>query len=102
MMRSALIATLFSATFALSACDSPSPQFMRGERFEAAVDGSTFTIWRQGDAVEVYRTSPEMLPRVSEVFAKAEVAIRRTTGCGVATGSMAGDAALMKARLDCG
>jgi len=74
---------------------------MRGERFEAEVEGSRFTIWRQADAVEVYRTSTEILPRVSSVFAKAETAIRLVTGCGVATGSMVGDAALMTAELDC-
>jgi hypothetical protein len=75
---------------------------MQAERLEAEVEGSRFTIWRQGESVEVYRTSPEMLPRLSEVFAKAEVAIRQVTGCAVATGSMVGDAALMKAELDCG
>lgn len=86
----------------LAGCDSPSPQFMRGERFEAEVDGSRFTIWRQGDAVEIYRTSPEVLPRMSAVFAKAEVAVRQTTGCAIASGSFKGDAALMTAGLDCG
>lgn len=92
---------LFAAAL-LAGCDSPSPQFMRGERYEAEVSGSRFTVWRQGDAVEIYRTSPEVLPRMSEVFAKAEVAVRQTTGCAVASGSFKGDAALMTAALDCG
>lgn len=86
---------------AVSACDSPSPRLMRGERHTLEVDGSTFTVWRRGEEVEVYRTSVEFMPRMSEVFAKAETAIRQATGCAVVPGSLAGDAALMVAELDC-
>jgi len=86
----------------LAACASPSPQMMRGQKFQAKVAGSSFTIWRSGDAVEIYRTSPEMIPRLSEVMAKASVAVSRVTGCAVKQGSLAGDAALMTAKLDCG
>ena len=86
----------------LAACASPSPQMMRGERLQTVVDGSRFTLYRKGDAVEIYRTSPEMLPRLSEVMAKAEIAVTRTTGCAVKSGSLRGDAALMTAQLDCG
>lgn len=85
----------------LAACASPSPQMMRGEKLQTEVAGSRFTIWRKGEMVEIYRTSPEMLPRLSEVMAKAEIAVTRTTGCAVKPGSLAGDAALMTARLDC-
>jgi len=86
----------------LAACASPSPQLMRGQKLEAEVAGSRFTIWRKGEMVEIYRTSPEMLPRLSEVMAKAEIAVTRVTGCAVTSGSLAGDAALMTATLDCG
>jgi len=93
---------VFAALFVgLAACDSPSPRMMSGERQEVAISGSTFTVYRKGTEVEVYRTSPEMLPRLSEVFAKAEQAIRQTTGCAVKDGSLVGDAALIRARLDC-
>ena len=86
----------------LAACASPSPQMMRGEKIQTEVAGSRFTIWRKGEMVEIYRTSPEMLPRASEVMAKAEIAVTRATGCAVKSGSLAGDAALMTATLDCG
>jgi len=101
MIRISHLSPILFLVTLLAGCDSPSPQFMRGERFEAEVEGSRFTIWRQGEAVEIYRTSPEVLPRMSEVFAKAEAAVRQTTGCGIDSGSFKGDAALMIAALDC-
>ena len=70
------------------------------------VDGAGFlndiTIWQNGEMVEIYRTSPEALPRLSEVMAKAATAVEQVTGCRVREGSLVGDAALMKATLDCG
>jgi hypothetical protein len=102
MITGTRLSPLLFAAALLAGCDSPSPQFMRGERFEAEVEGSRFTIWRQGEAVEIYRTSPEVLPRMSEVFAKAATAVRQTTGCGIAPDTFKGDAALMTAALDCG
>ncbi len=86
----------------LAACASPSPQLMRGQKHEAEVGGSRFTIWQKGEIVEIYRTSPEMMPKLSQVMAKAAIAVVRVTGCAVREGSMVGDAALMKAELDCG
>lgn len=85
----------------LAACASPSPQMMRAQKHEAEVGGSRFTIWQKGEMVEIYRTSPEMLPRLSEVMAKAAVAVEQLTGCPVREGSLVGDAALMKATLAC-
>lgn len=103
-MRFPLINLAFLAglALALSACASPSPRMMAGEHHKTVVSGTAFTVFRKGDEVEVYRTTPEMLPRLSDVFAKAEIAIRQTTGCAVRNGSLVGDAALMTAILDCG
>ncbi len=86
----------------LAACASPSPQLMRGTKHQAEVGGSQFTIWQKGDVVEIYRTSPEALPRLSAVMAKAAIAVEQVTGCPVRAGSLVGDAALMTATLDCG
>lgn len=102
-MRFHLIApTILALAAGLAGCASPSPQMMSGERHEIVIAGSAFTVFRKGDDVEVYRTSPEMVPSRSEVLAKAEQAIRLATGCAVEHGSLVGDAALMKARLSCG
>lgn len=102
-MRFPSIIPVFLAglALALSACASPSPRMMSGEHHEIVVSGTAFTVFRKGDEVEVYRTTPEFLPHLSEVFAKAEVAIRQATGCRVRDGSLTGDAALMTALLDC-
>lgn len=102
-MRALWIIPLFSSLFMpLAGCDSPSPRMMGGERQEVVVAGSAFTVYRVGDAVEIYRTSPEFMPRLGEVVAKAGEAVRRATGCPVKDGSMVGDAALLRATLDCG
>ncbi|WP_281840849.1 hypothetical protein [Sinisalibacter aestuarii] len=74
---------------------------MGGERQTVIVEGTGFTVHRKGSAVEVYRTTPELMPRLSVVFARAETAIRQATGCAVVPGTLVGDAALMKAALDC-
>lgn len=87
---------------ALSGCDSPSPRMMAGERQEIMIEGTAFTVYRSGDEVEVYRTTAQVMPRRSIVFARADRAIRQATGCAVKDGSMVGDAALMRATLVCG
>lgn len=97
-MRRLLCLTLL----ALAACNSPSPEFMDGLHREIEVEGSRYSVWRVGDEVEVIRTSPEMLPRLSVVLERAEKAIVLATGCRVRKGSMKGDQSLIKARLACG
>ncbi len=86
----------------LSACASPSPRMMGGQKHEIEVAGSRFVIWQKADSVEIYRTSMEMMPHLSEVMSKAAIAVTRTTGCKIRKGSLAGDAALMTAKLACG
>ncbi len=66
------------------------------------IGGSRFAVYRRDNKVEVYRISREMLPRRSEVLAKAELAIRQATGCDIRKNSLKGDQALMKATLACG
>ncbi len=85
----------------LTACDSPSPAFMHAEKTVVEIDGSRFSVHRRGDRVEVYRVSPEWLPRLSEVLARARRAIEQATGCPVADGSLSGDHALIRAELNC-
>lgn len=86
----------------LTGCDSPSPRFAQGTRYEASADGSDFTFYRLGEEVEIYRISPEALPGRSATFAKAAIAVHTATGCDVVPGSMSGDAALMMAEIICG
>lgn len=94
-------AILFALSLPLAGCDSPSPRFAGAERHEVRVGGSTFTVFRKDDEVEVYRTSMEVLPRLSVVLANAQTAIVQGTGCAVREGSLTGDPALIRARLNC-
>jgi hypothetical protein len=64
-------------------------------------NGSSFTVFQRGDEVEAYRTSREWLPRQSEVFLAAEIAIEKATGCTVRARSMTGDQAIVRARVLC-
>ncbi len=99
MPRKSLPMLLFAA---LGACDSPSPAFMGAEKTAVEIDGSRFVVHRRENRVEVYRVSHEVLPRASEVLARAELAIRQATGCPIRKNSLKGDQALMKATLACG
>ena len=85
----------------LSACDSPSMAFQGTPGTRVEIGGSTFSVHRREDRVEVYRVSVEMLPNRAEVLAKAELAIEQATGCKVWKGTLKGDQALIKARLAC-
>lgn len=68
---------------------------------EVEVEGSLFAVHRRGADVEVYRVSFEPLPRLETVLARALTAIETATGCGVAPGSLSGDQALIRARVEC-
>ena len=85
----------------LTACASPSPRFMGGERTEITIEGMAFTVFRRGSEVEVYRTGFAVLPRQRDVFTRAITAIETATGCRVRPRSMTGDAALVRASIDC-
>ena len=86
----------------LASCDSPSVAFMGAQKTVVTIEGSTFSVHRREDLVEVYRTSFEMLPSLPRVLRNAELAIVQATGCKVRSGSLQGDQALIKARLNCG
>lgn len=93
---------LLLIVLSLAGCNSPSPRFMDSPHQDVTLEGSRFSVWRDGDRVEVIRISPEALPRLSVVLARAEVAIERTTGCRVWSGTLKGDQSVVTARLACG
>lgn len=95
------IAVLIGGIAMLTACDMPHPAFSGAEKQVVTVEGSTFSIYRRADWVEVYRTSFEALPRPEDVQRKARVAIMQATGCDIQPGTMTGDQALMRVQLDC-
>lgn len=92
--------TLLLAVAALSACALPSPRYIGTEAREVSVGGMTFRVYRRADEVEVHRSGGG-LPRKSAVFLGALEAIETATGCPVRPRSMAGDQAIVTARIDC-
>ncbi len=86
----------------LAACDSPHPEFMGIRPKVITIAGSTFAVRIRGEKAEAIRTSREMVPKIGEIFPKAAAAIEIASGCPVVANSMKGDAAYMRARIDCG
>ena len=99
-MRVLAVFGFFSMTF-LAGCDSPGVAFMGSESVRVEVEGSVFNVHRRENRVEVYRTSREMLPRLSEVLGKSQIAIEQATGCKVKDGTLTGDHAIQRATLNC-
>ncbi|MEE9427287.1 MAG: hypothetical protein V3V25_03975 [Paracoccaceae bacterium] len=67
------------------------------------VAGSTFNVYmRSGTSqVEAHRVSFEMLPSLVITLTNAHRAIEVATGCRVESGSLQGEQAIIKARVDC-
>lgn len=95
---------VISGLFMLTGCDSPSPQFMHPDTAtrQVTIDGSTFSVHRRENWVEVYRTNFEFRPRGSVILARAHQAIEQATGCMVVEGTLSGDQAIQRAEIDCG
>ena len=87
--------------FTLAACDSPHPAFNAMQRQTITVQGSTFQVRIRSDIAEAIRTNFEFNPKSRAVFPKATKAIEIASGCKVVPGSMEGDPALVRARIDC-
>ena len=86
---------------ALCACDGPSGGFAGVAPVVVTSDGSTFSVRIRGDAAEAVRTNMEFAPSLAAVAPRAVDAIERASGCRVAPGSVTGDAAMVRADLDC-
>ncbi|UWQ14634.1 hypothetical protein K3556_01705 [Aliiroseovarius sp. M344] len=95
--------TLLTLMTFIAACDSPSPQFMSADTSvrKVTAEGSTFSVHRRENWVEVYRTSFEALPRIPVILARAKTAIEQATNCNVVEGSLSGDQAIQRAEIDC-
>ena len=85
--------------FILGACASPSPWVGPGQ--DVVVDSTAFTVFRQGDRVEAYRTSKGAIPSKRLAVLRGALAMEQATGCALAPGSVRGDQAVVTGRLDC-
>lgn len=77
---------------------------MQGQPMRSVtVAGSTFNVYMRSGSktVEVHRVSFEALPGRRLVLSKAKRAIEIATGCQVRKGSLKGDQAIIKAKVNC-
>ena len=92
-----MIATLI---LALAGCNGPGPGFDEVEATRIAVGPSRFDVRVKGARAEAIRLNPEPAPRLAAVAPRGVAAIEKVSGCRVRR--LEGDAALMRAWLDCG
>ena len=64
------------------------------------VEGSAFTVHLKGGMAEAVRTNTQMAPRIGPLAGRAAIAMQAASGCRVR--DIAGDAAVLVARLSCG
>lgn len=83
----------------LAACDSAGPGFRGVEKTVSTVEGSTFTLRRQGDVIEAIRTNPERFPTFQPIARKAGLAAQQLSGCEAAW--VVGDPSMMWVGLAC-
>lgn len=88
----------------LLGCDSTTPAVALWQKATETEGGMTFGLhWdRLEGRAEAYRTSKHFMPRLSEVSRNAVIALERASGCKVRPGTVEGDVAILKARIDCG
>ncbi|MBI1492883.1 hypothetical protein [Halocynthiibacter styelae] len=86
----------------IAACSGPGVQMTGVQGQKVTVQGSAFTVYTRGDHAQAVRTGFEFPARISDIFPKAAIAIEQVSGCSVRPSGMSGDAALIRAKLDCG
>ncbi len=86
---------------ALAACSSPGIKFLGVKPVRVDADGSVFDVYSNGWQVQAIRLNPEYLPKLSDVVARAIMAIEQATGCLVDERSLKGDWALIEADIVC-
>jgi hypothetical protein len=88
----------------IAGCASPSLWMGDGGAFlgRAAVNGAVFDVWRKGDVAEAHRMGWDARLARYPMVLRGGVAISALSGCAVRPGSLEGDQAFVRARLDCG
>lgn len=93
---------VFSLLHLAMACSGPGVQMSGVPGRKITVQGSDFTVYIRGERAQAVRTGFEFPARISDIFPKAAIAIEQISGCSVRASGMSGDAALIRAKLDCG
>ena len=90
-----------AALLALTACASPSPQFMDATRSDVVVEGRSFAVFRDGNRAQVIRlgyASPQERPAIPDQMLRA---VALATGCTPVASSFQGDSGERRGRITC-
>ena len=85
----------------LAGCSGATTEFVGSTGISIELNGSSYTVYRKDDQVEVVRTGFVWKPNIMSVADESVYAIEEVTGCRVADSSLIGDAAVQRARISC-
>ncbi len=85
----------------LTACASPSPEYMRAPRQELVVGPHEITVFYLPDRAQAVRTSFAGKAEKKTAIAAMVVAIEQVSRCKVRRNSVKGDVSLINVRLKC-
>ncbi|MEP2781623.1 MAG: hypothetical protein ABJO67_00670 [Pseudoruegeria sp.] len=78
----------------LSACSSPTLQYVGESAQSVSRDGLTYSVRQKGDAVEVVRSGLRLRPNQVDIAKHMRAAAEQVTGCAMKDGSFSGDVAV--------
>ncbi|MBY6157825.1 hypothetical protein [Pseudooceanicola nitratireducens] len=84
----------------LAGCAAPTLGFRGAVVSDHVVEGCRFKVYHSGDQAQAVRINRQFAPRIGPLAGRAAIAMQQGTGCRVT--EMAGDAAVLVARLSCG
>ena len=90
-----------AALLALTACASPSPQFLTATRSDVVVEGRSFAVFREGTRAQVIRlgyATPAERRTLPDQMLRA---VALATGCTPVASSFQGDSGERRGRITC-
>ena len=85
----------------LSACASPSPQYLTAPRQTISVQGWDMDVFRRGDRAQIIRTNTAWGASKQDMQIRGIIAVEEITGCRVDRRSPTGDAVILNVKLIC-
>lgn len=91
-----------AALLLLAACAaSPSPRFLDAQRHDVVVAGRSYTVFRDGNRVQVIRLGYATPAQRKEIPAQMLHAVALATGCTPVATSFQGDSGERRGRITC-
>lgn len=90
-----------AALAVLVTCASPAPEFFGAARSDITLDGRAFTVFRDGNRVQVIRHGYAGMAERREIPARMLRAVEQATGCRALPESFVGDSGERRGRIAC-